>query len=93
MDDLIERLRAYIAQREKIRDGGITITECNGVPLTVTDLHEAADALKRLVEALEHVKTKLEDVAVIRGGHGTFAGTYLIVTEALDDHDQEVGNG
>ena len=40
-DDLIERLRAYITQREKIRDGGITITECNGVPLT--DLGEELD--------------------------------------------------
>lgn len=45
-DDLIERLRAYITQREKIRDGGITITECNGVPLTLTDLREAATALE-----------------------------------------------
>ena len=45
-EDLIERLRAYITQREKIRDGGITITECNGVPLTLTDLSESAPALE-----------------------------------------------
>lgn len=45
-EDLIERLRAYITQREKIRDGGITITECNRVPLTLTDLREAAAALE-----------------------------------------------
>lgn len=54
-DDLIARLRAYIAQREKIRDGGITITECNGVPLTVTDLHEAADALEAAREDAERL--------------------------------------
>ena len=45
-EDLIERLRAYIAQREKIRDGGDTVIECNGEPLTLTDLREAAAALE-----------------------------------------------
>lgn len=47
----------------------------------------------RLAEALRYVKRKLEIMARVRGGHGTFAGTYLIVTEALHPIDtQENGN-
>lgn len=55
MDDLISRLRAYIAQREKIRDGGDTVTECNGEPLTLTDLREAATSLEVLREDTERL--------------------------------------
>lgn len=42
-----------------------------------------ASKLAEAEDALRHVKEKLEFVARVRGGHGAFAGTYLIVTEAL----------
>lgn len=47
------------------------------------DIRKAEARAERLAEALRHVKDKLEFVAKVRGGHGVFAGTYLIVTEAL----------
>lgn len=47
---------------------------------------------ERLAEALTHVKEKLEFVEMVRGGHGVFADTYLIVTEALNPTAAQEGD-
>lgn len=87
MDDLISRLRAYIAQREKIRDGGDTVTECNGEPLTLTDLREAAAALEMAQEGVKAVGTVLGgEFHYLRPSHGLPDGTTLY---AIDQEDEK----
>ena len=86
MVDLIERLHAYIAQREKIRDGGDTVTECNGEPLTLTDLREAADALEAAREDAERYQwlrdSKACSLSVSFNDHHSM---YQSVTDTLDE--------
>lgn len=64
-EDLIERLHAYIAQREKIRDGGDTVTECNGVPLTLTDLRQATADIEWLRHERSLARDKLAAAAML----------------------------
>lgn len=91
MDDLIERLRAYIAQREKIRDGGITITECNGVPLTVTDLREAAAALEAAREDAERLALLATD-GCVEGFIGVEKDIYEYASDVAEESGREEPN-
>lgn len=48
-----------------------------------TGLDQAESRIERLEEVLRQVQQKLEEMAMIRGGHGALAGTYLLVLQAL----------
>lgn len=86
MGSTVERIQAYISQREKIRDGGDTITECNGVPLELSDLREAVAKKGVEIEALQAEVREWKRVASAQAElHGTAEDHAQKLAAALQD--------